>query len=363
VIDVLVDGRPMEGAGAYRGFGRYLRAVVTHAAGATGVFLSALVTDPQAAPPGVRPVRVRRRVPGRFADLEHDILLPFGIRAARPDVFHSPGSNPPWRCDPPWVQTVQDVIPLIVDHADLADERRRWLRRARRIRRAAAVITPSQASANDIIRLLGVDARRVHVAPLGVDTTFEVHGARQRDDDAPFVLVVAEYAPYKGYAEAFAAVAGLADRGHPHRLRVVGRIAPWKAATIDGLVAAAPRPDLIELCGYVGDDELARLYRSADALLVTSRAEGFGFPAVEAMASGTPVVAFSNTSTTEVVDGGGVLVADGDVAAMVDAASALLRDGPRWSDASDRARERAKAFSWATCAAMHVDVYRAVAGA
>ncbi len=86
---------------------------------------------------------------------------------------------------------------------------------------------------------------------------------------------------------------------------------------IRAVVAASPRPDRVEVAGYV--DDLAATYRRATALVMTSRCEGFGLPTLEAMACGTPVVSFSNSSLREVVGDGGVLVEDGDIAGMVDA--------------------------------------------
>jgi glycosyltransferase involved in cell wall biosynthesis len=95
--------------------------------------------------------------------------------------------------------------------------------------------------------------------------------------------------------------------------------------------------------------------------MVTSRYEGFGLPAVEAMACGTPVVAFANTSLTEVVTGGGWLVPDGDVEAMVKAVRALLDSREAAEDWRRKGRQRAAAFTWAESAARHAEVYRLVA--
>jgi alpha-1,3-rhamnosyl/mannosyltransferase len=111
--------------------------------------------------------------------------------------------------------------------------------------------------------------------------------------------------------------------------------------------------------GFV--DDLADTYRRADIFISTSRYEGFGLPAVEAMASGTPVVAFANSAIPEVVGDGGLLVPDGDVPAMVDAVRSLLDDRSRREDVRSRGLERAKHFSWERCGAVHADVYRSVA--
>jgi len=108
-------------------------------------------------------------------------------------------------------------------------------------------------------------------------------------------------------------------------------------------------------------DDLAGLYRRATALVVTSRAEGFGLPAVEAMACGTPVVAFANTALTEVVGGGGVLVDDGDVDAFVAALRPVLDSERERAELSERALAHARSFSWERAVAAHADLYRAAA--
>src|SRR5947209_14635956 len=84
----------------------------------------------------------------------------------------------------------------------------------------------------------------------------------------------------------------------------------WMRGRVDEVLARATRPDRVEVLGFV--DDLVDLYRGASALVFTSRAEGFGLPIVEAMACGTPVVAFDNTSIPEVAGDAGVLVPDGE---------------------------------------------------
>ena len=357
---MLVDGRPLGADGAYRGFGRYLRGVLGELATRADIELAALVAGDGEVPAGVEAVRVTRRAPGRWADREHDLRLSREIRRHPSDVFHGPGHDPPRRCDRPWAQTLHDVIPLTSADPAYTAARQRWRRLVPRFQRADAVITNSHHTAREGVRVLGLDPARVHVAHLGVDARF-TPGDGPGDADPPYVLLVAEHGPNKGFAEAFAVIGRLADAGFPHHLRVVGRLAPWVEPHVAALRAGAARPDRIDLLGWVTDEDLLAQYRGATALLVTSRAEGFGLPAVEAMACATPVVAFANSAVEEVVGDGGVLVPDGDVAAVADHVAAIATTPALVTDLRGRAVQRAAGFTWSRCADVHAEVFAAVA--
>jgi glycosyltransferase involved in cell wall biosynthesis len=359
MTDLLIDAASLGDASAFRGIGTYVRRLLAGLALDERFSVSALVTDGTEVPAGVAPVRVGRLVPPRFRPIEHDLRLPGEIRRERPDVFHSPALDPPRRSSAPWVSTLHDVIPLVLDHPDLAAERRRWQRRAPRYRSAAAVIAVSRYTADEGTRALGLDPRRVEVIPHGVGEEFSPPTG-PRASDPPYLLLVGEYSERKGYEEAFAAVGALAGLGYPHRLRVVGRVAPWVKPRIDALVAHAPQPERIDVLGFV--DDLVASYQRASLLLMTSRYEGFGLPILEAMACGTPVVAFANSSITEVAGDAGVLVPDGDVEALVRAARAVLDDEDRWRELSERGLERAQSFTWDRSIAAHADLFSAVAG-
>jgi glycosyltransferase involved in cell wall biosynthesis len=262
----------------------------------------------------------------------------------------------------PWVQTVHDLIPLTWNDPAMAAERRQWQRRASRLGRAQAVIAVSNYTATDIAQRLSIDAGRIHVAHHGVDPGL-APPAERRSPDQPFLLYVGEYGPWKGYPEAFALISQLAQRGYPHRLVVVGRLAPWVAPVVRRLVAACQHPERVELTGFIARPELIRAYHQATALVVTSRCEGFGLPALEAMACGTPVVAFANTATAEVVAEGGELVLDGDVSVMVEAVARVIEDPQQSQELSQRAVRRASNFSWRESAQRHIAAYREAAGA
>ncbi len=140
---------------------------------------------------------------------------------------------------------------------------------------------------------------------------------------------------------------------------MVGRVPYWEETAFAAELARAPRPDLIDVLGFVAD--LPALYRGAAASVVTSRYEGFGFPALEAMACGTPVVAFANTATKEVVGSGGVLVTDGDVRAAVEALLPILSSDTRRKELSAAAVYRAASFTWERSARAHAEVFESVA--
>ena len=351
----VVDARRLGEGSAYRGIGTYVRNLLAALVDVEGIDVAALATPETSLPADVRRVPMRRRARGRLLTLEHELLLPRDLARSGAAVAHSPALDPPRRSPLPWVQTLHDLIPFAFDDPELAIERRRWRRFGPRVLRAAAVVTPSQASADQAVAELGLDAERVHVIPHGVEPQYrpDPGGARP---DRPYVLYVGAWGPHKGYAEAMEVVAALAEAGYPHRLLIAGRQDEWMLDRIQRVLDRARRPDLVEVANYV--DDLAALYRGADVLVVTSRHEGFGLPALEAMASGTPVVAFANTAIPEVVGDGGEMVPDGDVAAMVRAVSAVLDNDAVRRALAQRGLARAGRFSWRRSAEAHADVYR-----
>jgi alpha-1,3-rhamnosyl/mannosyltransferase len=257
---------------------------------------------------------------------------------------------------------LHDVSPLDLDAPEWSSVARRWRRQRSLFVRAQAIIAVSRWSADRGIDVLGLDARKVHVIHHGVEPVFRP-AAAPSIADPPFLLLVSEFDPRKGYSAAMEIVARLADQGVPHRLKIAGRIAPWVRDRVEATVAASRRPDRVDLLGYVeGDDALARLYQRASAVIVTSREEGFGFAAAEAMACATPVVAFANTSINEVIGDGGVLVDTGDLDAMTAVLHSLLTSPSTADELSHRALERARHFSWERSVAEHADVFLAAAG-
>jgi glycosyltransferase involved in cell wall biosynthesis len=357
LTSVLIDGYALSDGSQVRGVGTYLKRIIAGLGQEPGVTTSVLVESGVRLPPGVEPIALRPRLPRRFRALEHDLRLPRELARHPRGVFYSPAQQPPRRVGMPWVQTLHDLIPLTRPHPLLERDRRRWARIGPRLRGAAAVIAVSRFSAEEGIRHLGLDRRRVHVIPPGVDHGF-FSPAEARGGD-PYVLHVAAWGPHKGFSEAMEVAARLAEAGLPHRLRLVGPQDAWMRTNIERAIAASPRPERIEIAGYV--DDLPTVYRGAAALLMTSRCEGFGLPALEAMACGTPVVAFANSSLPEVVGDGGILIPDGDTREMAAAVTRLIGSEELRHELSERGVARAATFRWEDTVRDHLDVLRAVA--
>lgn len=357
---MVVDAFALTSAGARSGVGTYTRHLLEALAAQDEGEVWALADPAAVLPPEVRRVPAHRSARRARAEVvEHAVRLPVDLARRRPagTVFYNPGFHAPVGVGHPWVQALLDVIPLVRDDPDLVALKARWRRFGPRYRRADAVIAISAHAADEGSRVLGLDRDRVVVAPLGVDPAFRPLAAEPTDP--PYLLMVGQYSRRKGHDLAFAVVDALADRGHPHHLRVVGQDHGWAKGELEGLRLAARHPERIELCGYVPD--LVVAYQGASAVLVPSRSEGFGLTALEGMACGRPVVAFANTALTELVAGGGVLVPDGDAAVMADEVDGILRDRGWADEVGRRGVAKAAGYTWERTAAIHAEVFRAVA--
>ena len=206
----------------------------------------------------------------------------------------------------------------------------------RAARRAAQVIAVSERTKRDAIELYGIPPDKITVIPHGVDPAFSP-GDGSHGGYLLFVGAVQARKNPLAAAEAAAAV------GLP--LVVAG---PEKEPAL----ARELRARGVDVRGFVEKPQLAELYRGAAAFLLPSRYEGFGVPALEAMASGVPVVLSGDDALREVAGDAGVYAADGDLTGAVRRA---LDERERYSRAG---LERAKEFSWEKSARSTADVYR-----
>jgi alpha-1,3-rhamnosyl/mannosyltransferase len=263
---------------------------------------------------------------------------------------------PPLPNPTPTVVTVNDAIPW--EHPE-------WLTRAH-VAHARLVLAPALWRARGVLvpsvhtkeRLLasvrGLAPDAVAVTPYGVDPAF-APGPGPVDRREPYLLAVGTLQPRKNLEAALAAFERLHAGGLEHRLVVAGARG-WRDEELIARLGASPAAERIDLAGRVDDVALVTLYRGATCLLFPSRAEGFGFPPLEAMACGTPVVAAAAGSLPEVVGDAAPLVQPEDHAALADAVAHVLADPEPWRA---RGLARAAAFTWARCAEHTVAAYRA----
>jgi glycosyltransferase involved in cell wall biosynthesis len=221
------------------------------------------------------------------------------------------------------------------------------------LRRAAAVICVSEFTAQEAHDLLGL--RDVHVIPNGVDERFF--------DAAPLPAADLEAL---GIPEHFVLHAG----GAAERKNLAALAAAWPTVRRErpelSLVLSGPphprRRGLFEglegtvLAGRLPDDVMPRVVASAQAVVVPSTYEGFGLPALEAMAAKVPVVAAATSSLPEVVGDGGLLVAP-DAAAIADGVLSVTSGDAAVADLVAAGRARADAFTWERCVAAHAQVW------
>lgn len=228
-------------------------------------------------------------------------------------------------------------------------------------RRLDRVLTSSRASLGQIERDFGVARARLVNVWNGLDTDLFRPDPAVARDDAELLCVGRASDPTKGVR---AAVEALARLPAGVRLTLVDDASPGNP--VHDWARELGCTARLRVTGHVSTEELVRLYRRAALVLVPSRYEGFGLPAAEAMACGTPVVASDAGALAEIVREcrGGELVPTGDAAALADAVARLLARPDRRAELGARARGRVvERFAWPRIAEATAAVYREVLAA
>lgn len=287
--------------------------------------------------------------------------LPRVLRRVQADVYHSPHLAVPYAARVPVVLTVHDLMPYLRPESARSRAAASYYRAAfpLAVRRAQHVVTVSDAVRDDVVRHLGVPEHKVSTVLHGLDldrfrprSDAEVEEVRRRlglPDE--HLLYVGTTKPHKNLRTVLEALAGLPDTPP---LVLVGPT-PDEVAALGG-----PRPAGLLALGRVGAD-LPALYSGAAALLLPSLEESVGFPALEAMACGTPVLSSSGGGLPETVGDAGLLLPPTDVSAWRDGLTRLLGDAALQADLVARGSSRVAWRSWDEAARGYGRVYEAVA--
>ncbi|HEY0593834.1 MAG TPA: glycosyltransferase family 1 protein [Thermoanaerobaculia bacterium] len=258
------------------------------------------------------------------------------------------------------VITVHDLtykrFPHLLQKETLENLEREMLRE---ISRADAVVCVSEATRSDLLAFYEVDPRKVFAILSGPPPSRPAAEAAI-DLPARYLLFVSTIEPRKNLDVLIEAFEAVKDRGYPGALVIAGKVG-WKSEATVRRIAESRWNGSIRRLDYVDRAQLPWLYRRAEAFVLPSLYEGFGFPILEAMAEGAPVIAADNSSLPEVGGDAALYFPTGDAAALADAIGRITAD----RDLRDRLRGRAAAnlarFSWARAAQETAAVFRKVA--
>jgi len=289
-----------------------------------------------------------------------------GAQRAAVQLYHEP-SLWPLQFDGPTVMTLHDLTHVHYPHTQPRDRLREMERRLpAALERTARILVDSQFVADEAARHYGIAAGRLQVAPLGYARRFH-----PRSDEAlqqslrPFevqprgyFLCVGTLEPRKNLQQALVAFLGLPPVLRASFPLLLVGVSGWCDEQWSGVLQRALDTGQVRMLGYQGDVSVAQLLAGAKALLFPSRYEGFGLPVLEAMASGTPVVACNSAAVVEVAGDAALYAAVDDTDGFRLRMFQLLEDVVLWERQRALGLQRAQQFSWARCARITAAVYR-----
>lgn len=291
------------------------------------------------------------------------------------DFFHSPFNILPAGLETPAMFTLHDIMWLL-DVNFCTDS---WWRKLvtgtfyqtlipESVEEAKHIMTVSHHSRMEIEEYFPQMKGRVHVSYNGVDPFFHPvelddawsHISKWLPERARFVLVVGQGSPYKNHAGALGGFLEAFGDDPDVYFVLVRRLTRGPAAELHDLMAHPALKDRVIHLEHVSGEELRALYTAAHVFLFPSFYEGFGLPALEAMACGTPVVSSNVGAPSEVGGDAAIKVDPNDRTRIGEGLRTLFDDDELWSERREAGLERAGEFTWARCALQTHQVYRSM---
>lgn len=236
---------------------------------------------------------------------------------------------------------------------------------------AKKILASSQSTADDINKYFKIEKDKIETVYLAAEPAFRRLAPNEIDCtilknlniSKPFLISVGTIEPRKDFATLIKAY-DLARTINPdlkHMLIIAGRTG-WKSETTYKAREESAYKDDIIFTGRLSDRELIQLYNQADIFVYTSLFEGFGFPPLEAMSCGLPVICSDSSSIKEVVDDAGILVRPGNMEGFAENMVKAVKEKELKKKLAQKSLNRAKAFSWQKTAKTTLSVYRKAAG-
>ncbi|MBI4589250.1 MAG: glycosyltransferase family 4 protein [Candidatus Rokubacteria bacterium] len=343
-----VDGRELR-AGVRSGIGRYVLEVLRAASrdGWECVVYGDRTTRLSVALPGV----TLRVLDGRWTQWWDQVPLPRQLARDGVSAFLSPYYKGPLLAPCPVVLTIHDLFFL-----DYPGERRPLYRvlmtRLARLyaRRATAIVADSAYSKRSIVERLGVSPAKVTVIPVALGPEFRpeplTDAVRSRYGiGSPYILSVGNFKPHKNLPRLIRAYAALAERRRTTHCLVLAGGDRHRRAGLEAVARDLGVTDQVLFPGQVADLDLPALYSGCALFVLPSLEEGFGLPALEAMACGAPVVATNRAAVPEVVGAAALLVDPEDESAVTAAMGRVLSSAELRDSLGRRGLARAREFS------------------
>jgi glycosyltransferase involved in cell wall biosynthesis len=356
---VLLDARKARDFG----IGSYIRGLLGGLAGLDRFELHALVLPGEE---GLLSRGVTARVcAATHYSFEELVAVRRAISAVSPDVFHAPHYVVPLFPPRATVVTVHDLMHLTrVEHAAPAKRLyARWMI-GRALRLAAKVIAVSEATKKEILAFGPALGGKVVVIPNGVEERFFLESEERNGDARRLPAALSSIPPFKESSPYLLFLGN--DKPHKNLdglLRAFARLrasSPGLSLVLAGVAPGRIRADGVRALGLVPDEDVPTLLAGARALVLPSFAEGFGLPALEAQAAGTPVACADLPALRETAGDAAVFFDPHDVDSMVAGIERTLKDEELKRVLRKRGRKRAAQFTWARAAERTAGIYDSV---
>lgn len=296
-------------------------------------------------------------------------VLPRIVTQLQPQLCHFTNYVAPLSLSCPFVITVHDMSLFL--YSRLQPRRSLWLVRSiipAVAKRASAIITVSRSAQRDILKVLGLPPQKVHVVYSAaaesyrvIKDTAQLQEVRRRYGlEVPFILSVSTIEPRKNLSRLVEAFAELRRQGRAEQLVLAGQVG-WQYRPLLRQIEQIGLKNSVRLLGYVPPEYLPALYNLARAFAFPSLYEGFGLPALEAMACGVPVLTSNSSAMAEIGEDAAILVNPLCKEEIREGLLRLLTDDSLCEDLGRKGLTRAAQFSWDRAARETAAVYSKIA--
>lgn len=299
------------------------------------------------------------------------VLLPYGLRQNGIHLYHATWNyGIPLSCPCPAVVTIHDVIPLAMPDYSTPLKAKLIYQFSLRVSvwKAKAIIADSQASKNDVIELLKITPDKIGVIHNGISQVYrpvnsqnKIKSARSRYGITfDYIIYIGGLDPRKNIDGLMKAFKLFRDKVNDKiQLVVIGR-KNYFYSTLLGLAEDLGLSEYVIFTGYIPDGDMPVLLSGSKMLVYPSFYEGFGFPPLEAMACGTPVITSNRSSMPEVVGSAAILINPDSTEEIADTMYKVYADETLVADLEKKGLTRARQFSWEKMASETLSVYKKV---